>query len=89
MTLAVVDLPQPDSPTRPMVSPGMSLKVRPLTACTRLGCRREPVRVLNVTDTSSRKMIGCRVALSAIYLTSRRETRPFLASSSSGISATR
>ena len=34
MTFAVVDLPQPDSPTMPMVSPGMSFSVSPLTACT-------------------------------------------------------
>ena len=49
ITLAVVDLPQPDSPTMPKVSPGMSLRVRPRTACTLFGCRMEPVRVLNVT----------------------------------------
>ena len=29
-----VDLPQPDSPTRPTVSPGMTSKVTPSTACT-------------------------------------------------------
>lgn len=32
MTLAVVDFPQPDSPTMPMVCPGMSLIVTPWTA---------------------------------------------------------
>ena len=58
MTFAVVDLPQPDSPTRPMVSPGMSFRVRPFTAWTRLGCRMEPVRVLKVTEMLSRKMMG-------------------------------
>ena len=58
ITLAVVDLPQPDSPTMPKVSPGMSLRVRPRTACTLFGCRMEPVRVLNVTRMSSRKMMG-------------------------------
>ena len=58
ITLAVVDLPQPDSPTMPKVSPGMSLRMRPRTACTLFGCRMEPVRVLNVTRMSSRKMMG-------------------------------
>ena len=58
ITLAVVDLPQPDSPTMPSVWPGMSLRVRPRTACTLFGCRMEPVRVLNVTRISSRKMMG-------------------------------
>ena len=58
MTLAVVDLPQPDSPTMPSVWPGMSLSVSPRTACTLFGCRMEPVRVLNVTRMSSRKMMG-------------------------------
>ena len=90
MTLAVVDLPQPDSPTMPIVPPGMSLSVRPFTACTRLGWKSEPVRDLNVTEMLSRKMMGvCPEVLSAIYLTSSRETRPFFASSSSGISDTR
>ena len=31
---AVVDLPQPDSPTTPSVSPFMTLKLMPSTACT-------------------------------------------------------
>ena len=63
MTLAVVDLPQPDSPTMPMVSPGMSLMVTPCTAWTRFGWISEPVRVLKVTEMSSRKMIGSVEAL--------------------------
>ena len=58
ITFAVVDLPQPDSPTMPRVSPGMSLRVRPRIAWTLLGCKSDPVRVLNVTLTSSRKMMG-------------------------------
>ena len=71
MTLAVVDLPQPDSPTMPMVSPGISLIVTWLTACTKLGCRSEPVRVLNVTEMSSRKMMGSFSADALlIYITS-------------------
>ena len=41
-----------------MVSPGMSFRVRPFTACTLFGCKIEPVRVLKITCTSSRKMIG-------------------------------
>ena len=72
MTLAVVDLPQPDSPTIPTVSPGMSLIETWLTAWTRLGWRSEPVRVLNVTEMSSRKMMGSFSAFCAalIYITS-------------------
>ena len=74
MTLAVVDLPQPDSPTMPMVSPGMSLSVTWFTACTRLGLKSDPVRVLNVTQMSSRKMMGSlprdAAVFSLIYLTS-------------------
>jgi hypothetical protein len=31
---ATVDLPQPDSPTRPSVSPGATEKLTPSTACT-------------------------------------------------------
>ena len=67
MTLAVVDLPQPDSPTMPMTSPGMSFRETSCTACTRLGCMSDPVRVLKVTEMSSRKMIG---VCSLIYSTS-------------------
>ena len=36
----VVDLPQPDSPTRPRVSPRRTSKVRPHTACTSSTTRR-------------------------------------------------
>ncbi len=68
MTLAVVDLPQPDSPTMPMVSPGISFSVSPRTACTLFGCRMDPVRVLNVTRMSSRKMMGVCSALLAASL---------------------
>ncbi len=42
ITFAVVDLPQPDSPTMPRVSPGMSLRVRPRTAWTLLGLNSDP-----------------------------------------------
>jgi hypothetical protein len=34
MQRPVVDLPQPDSPTRPRVSPGAMSKLTPSTACT-------------------------------------------------------
>ena len=34
MVRAVVDLPQPDSPTKPMVVPRLRLKVTPSTAFT-------------------------------------------------------
>ena len=34
MALAVVDLPQPDSPTSPSVSPRATSKLTPDTACT-------------------------------------------------------
>ena len=77
MTLAVVDLPQPDSPTMPTVSPGISLIVTPRTALTVLGRKSEPVRVLKVTEMSSRKMIGSVVSLPfpAIYFASLRVSR--------------
>ncbi|MEY9756203.1 hypothetical protein ABIE73_003598 [Bradyrhizobium yuanmingense] len=37
---ATVDLPQPDSPTRPSVSPVPSANETPSTACTVPTCRR-------------------------------------------------
>ena len=97
-----MDLPQPDSPTMPSVSPGMSLSVRPRRACTLLGCSSDPVRVLNVTFTSSRKMMGVSsvdetlAALAAgnldvahllQHLQSRTASMPSLLSSLSGSSA--
>ena len=43
-TEASVDLPQPDSPTMPTVSPRLMVKSTPLTALTMLGRNRLPVR---------------------------------------------
>ena len=39
MQRPVVDLPEPDSPTRPSVSPGAMSKLTPSTACTTLASR--------------------------------------------------
>ena len=41
MQRPVVDLPQPDSPTRPSVSPGAMSKLTPSTACTTSALRAE------------------------------------------------
>src|SRR5258707_11440849 len=41
MQRPVVDLPQPDSPTSPRVSPASSSKLTPLTACTRSTSREK------------------------------------------------
>src|SRR5690242_5644074 len=46
MDRPVVDLPQPDSPTSPSVSPGMTSKVTSSTACTRATSRENrPPRI--------------------------------------------
>ena len=59
ITFAVVDLPQPDSPTMPIVLPGMSLRFTPLTAVILLRWNRpEPARVVNTTFASFSSMIG-------------------------------
>src|SRR6185436_17562843 len=56
---AVVDLPQPDSPTRPSVSPACTVRLTPSTACTHLVPRaRRPspfVRKCIFTSSSSRR----------------------------------
>ena len=51
----VTDFPQPDSPTRPIVSPGATAKLTPSTA--RVDC--SPLRV-NVTARSSTSSTGVR-----------------------------
>ena len=52
ITLAVVDFPQPDSPTMPIVSPAFTVMLTPRTAWMCVGLRMEPVRVLKETVTS-------------------------------------
>src|SRR3954468_3266889 len=60
--IAVTDLPQPDSPIRPSVSPGASEKLTPRTAST----RPRPVRSLTrKSSTSSKGVVGIAVAISA------------------------
>ena len=59
ITLAVVDLPQPDSPTMPMVWPGMSFRFTLLTAVILfLWNSPDPARVVNTTSTSLSSIIG-------------------------------
>jgi len=58
MTLARVDLPEPDSPTRPILSPGASERVTSSTALTQFGLKIGPVRDLKCTLTLRRSMMG-------------------------------
>ena len=50
----VVDVPEPDSPTMPSVSPAFSSKLMPSTArsCRSLRCSTPPVTLVNVTARS-------------------------------------
>src|SRR6266550_7750615 len=57
MTLPRVDLPQPDSPTRPSVSPAWIARLTPSTACTTLRPKR-PLPVGKYLTRSSTRTIG-------------------------------
>ena len=57
----VTDLPQPDSPTMPSVSPGASEKLTPSTAANTLPPERNSVR----RSLTSRRLIGARTSRSA------------------------
>ena len=56
---AVVDFPQPDSPTIPIVLPGISLRFTLFTAVILfLWNKPDPARVVNTTSASRSSMIG-------------------------------
>ena len=59
MDMAVTVLPQPDSPTRPRVSPGARSKLTPPTALTR---PRAPVKLTVRSFTSSKGEVSGRTA---------------------------
>ena len=59
ITFASVDLPQPDSPTKPMVSPALIPKETLFTAVNFLRLNNEPSREGNCTTMFSKSMMFC------------------------------
>src|SRR5688572_13332764 len=77
----VTDLPQPDSPTSPIVSPGATEKLTPSTACVAASPRREKVTARSSTSSTGvgTGPVTCsppelRVECLAEPLTEQRET---------------
>src|SRR5690606_39207596 len=68
MTRAVVDLPQPDSPTMPSVSPRDTVRETSLTAWTRSGRNSLPVRALWTTCTPSSSIVGVASGIPGLLL---------------------
>ena len=63
MARPVVDLPQPDSPTRPMVSPGSTSRLMPETALTLSPVRPTGNSTTRSSTRSSESSRGCRCAV--------------------------
>ena len=59
ITLAKVDFPQPDSPTKPMVSPALMPRLTLFTAVNFLRPNNEPSREGNCTTIFSKSMMFC------------------------------